>query len=541
MHVIFRALLLIAILNGAPVVEAQPVAITLHFNPDGIRATYVIAEPIIGLDLDGEAGDIRVDSWRSGSPGVVLSATGVAADVPIQRFDILVSPDTRQRDRIYPSLTPIGDGWLIFGPYLKPQGDKQHISISADLPQGWIAAGRRDASGALMWDGWIYAGPVEYVSTDAAGIGIVAPPAMPSWLKSEVFESANGAAGFYERRLGVKLPFTPTIVMSHHPEAQGVLRGDTTDGAMMSVRFFGAQWAERVDAAAVAVAEFLAHEVFHFWNGELAESAENSERPWVHEGGATYAALLAARKRGVMDERAFLAAMNRHLSRCQTALSGDKDLETQGPKGGQAAYSCGALLQWTLDIGVRQASSDRLDVLSVWASVFAESLAGERFYTTDSLLRASGANATKAAEVLLRSTGPTRWADLTAAANAYGAEMRWDRSAEVDRSQAILHLLNQYCEPDKPRGFATYPGDRIVLDAQAHCGQMYAPKADVDAIAGFHVIHQPTALNDRVREICAADGVVTFSFKGQPVLAPQCKAPMPPSSPVLQIIEDRQH
>lgn len=72
------------------------------------------------------------------------------------------------------------------------------------------------------------------------------------------------------------------------------------------------------------------HELFHFWNGGFARSSQQKNRPWLHEGRANYAALLASRERGTMTKERVVAALNRHLERCQAVL-GNHDLRTHGP------------------------------------------------------------------------------------------------------------------------------------------------------------------------------------------------------------------
>lgn len=61
-------------------------------------------------------------------------------------------------------------------------------------------------------------------------------------------------------------------------------------------------------------ANFLAHELFHFWNGQRLRGNPRSERQWFSEGFTEYYANLALVNGGVVDEASFVKKMEQHLA-----------------------------------------------------------------------------------------------------------------------------------------------------------------------------------------------------------------------------------
>lgn len=504
----------------------DPNAVHIVLRPDasGLHAAYTLPAPASTFSFDGDAGDIRTDTWTTETPGVRLAANSIDLAAPASTFAITLAPDSQQRDRIYPALTRVGSGWLIYAPHLAPAtASGLAFDITFDLPAGWTIIGHRDAQGQLTRDGWVYAGPAQDVERGAADVATA--PATPAWLRAEILAAANDAAALYEQRLGVKLTSKPGIIISYFPDDSGSgMRGDVTQGAMVSVRFYGAGHATRDDAAARQIREFLAHEIFHFWNGDLVNSAENAERPWLHEGGASYAAILALNPSPEPTSPALLASLNDNLIQCQSTLQGDESLMTGKLRSGRAPYVCGVVLQWAWDAGLRFTSSGKQDVLSLWKELIAYALAHDGTYRIDHTSTFIP-EAHLAANILLDHTGPTRWDDFATAMRRYGADFAAGRNAEADRNGALLHILAQRCNGQY--GFTNNNG-YITLETGNRCGSLNGD-GQVDAIAGHNLFTDASVMYDRVREICATGGTLDFTRNGAPVASAPCTQPLPPA------------
>jgi hypothetical protein len=503
-----------------PAAAAALPGIVVRPEAGGIRVTYRSVAPARAFGFDHGGAEIRADTWKLLGEGLSFSPDGVASTTPVTTFDIAIAPDSKQRDRVYPALSRVGGGWLIYAPHLQLDDTVTAGRLSIEVPAGWSVVGHRDEKGELVGDGYIFAGPSAYVRRGA--VDVVSAPSSPEWLLRMIEQYADGAVDFYSRRLGAPLGVHATIVVDVEPEREGSYHGDTTPGAMVSLRFFGARWSERGTAATGSVSDFLDHELFHLWNAEVARTAEGATRPWLHEGGANYAALLLGRERGTMSEDGYVANLNRHLERCQRALP-ELDLRDRGPKRGGAVYACGTVLQWAIDIGLRKVSNGQRDALTWWRDVLAKADGEGRTYSFDGAYALVGPDASKAADALL---GAGSWAVFADAARGYGVDLALSRLPAEDMVDALDHLLEIHCGHD--RGFFTF-ADHVELDAHMHCGPIDGVR-DVDSIAGFDVVAQASAMNDAVRKLCASGKPVEFGWKGKVVARVPCTKPLAPAT-----------
>lgn len=498
------------------------VHITVSPTETGLTALYGLPVAASRFPFDGSAGDIRTDGWTTSTPGATVTESAMMFAAPTTGFELAITPDKRQRDRIYPALTPVGEGWLIHAPHLLPAdvGALSH-DVEFKLPDGWTIVGHRNKDEKLTLDGWVYIGPESQVERGAANV--VTAPDTPAWLRADVLKAANDSASFYANRLGAELTSKPGIVIAVFPKDRGDgMRGDVTPGAMVSVRFYGGGWSNASPDDASLVKEFLAHETFHFWNGDMVDSADNEERPWLHEGGASYAALLALDPTPAPGSAPLLAGINQNLAKCQSALKEDESLMTGDLRSGEAPYACGVVLQWAWDAGLRSTSKNTRDVLSLWKDVISEARRKGNEYSVASTLRLVPRDARRAADVLLNQTGPSRWTAFADAARSYGAELVTDRSADEDRAAALMHVLGSHCNGQ--RGFTTMDS-HIVFNTGDRCGPLSGDKA-FDAVAGHDALKDASAMYDRIREICAAGGMIDFTRNGAVAASAPCSAPL---------------
>ncbi len=492
---------------------SSPSGVFLRPDAVGLRASFRTQQPKQVFRFDDDAAEIRKETWKVLGAGLSLVDAGVAATIPVSSFDISIAPDSKAHDRVYPALTRAGEGWMIYAPHLHIEGEAIAGRLSIEVPSDWTVVGRRDATGALVGDGYVFAGPSAYVHRGAADV--VSAPGTPSWLLREIDQAASKTAAFYERRLGVPLREHPTILVAHQPERQGSFHGDTTSGAMMSLRFYGSGWNERDPAASERLADFVDHELFHFWNGELAHPS--SGHPWLHEGGANYAALLASRERGTMSQERFSETLNRHLERCQAA-QGNRDLRTNGPKGGFAVYACGTVFQWAIDIGLRKTSNGQRDVLSWWKDVLAKAQSDGGTYSVQSSFGLIGPEAARAASVLLDGSDERTWAAFAEAVGRYGVPLVLRRKAESDLASGLSHVLAIHCG----RNYGFFPlSDHVKLDTGDHCGPLNGV-IEVDSVAGFNPVSDSSAMYDKVRQLCASQTPIDFRWKGKLVARVPC-------------------
>lgn len=517
------AILWLAACQTAPGPGDSTARVTIRPDPAGVTATFSLPHAVEAFAFDNDAGDTRTDSWSVATPGAELTENTITLATPASTFEIALTSDTQQRDRIYPALTPVGGGWQIYAPHLAPAEDSGFsFDMAFDLPDDWTIVGHRDAAGKLTLDGWIYVGPAKDVERGAADV--VTDPTTPPWLRQQILEAANEAAALFEDRLGVRLASKPGIVIGYYPvDPSSGMRGDVTPGAMMSVRFYGAGWATASAESAAYVREFLAHEIFHFWNGGLVDSSENAERPWLHEGGASYAAILALDPTPDPMSRALLDNLNDNFTQCQSTLK-EQSLMDGELRSNRAPYVCGVILQWAWDAGLRTMSGNTRDVLSLWRDVIADARIAGGLYSVDSTLRRVPPEAAQAASILLQDSGPERWTAFADAMRRYGAVFTLGRNTDEDRADALMSLMRAICVGR--HGYYTRDA-YLTLDTEEGCGSLTGAK-DFDAVAGHNATTDASAMYDRMREICENEGVVDFTLKGAVVASATCKTRLPP-------------
>lgn len=503
--------------KGEPVVRVM-----LSTEADGLRAAYVLPRPVTSFTFEEAVADVRGDTWKL-PPGMTL-VDGVLARKDGNRFSsfiIHITPDTQPRDRRYPALTRVGEGWQVYGPYFTGAEGQPKVEVLAVAWHDWISAPAA-VNARLPLDGTFYFGPLSLVTKGAATVA-KAPNIEPA-LQEAVDRGANRATAYYEKRLGIALPTRPTLIITRIPTFTVGWQGDTTDGFVASLRFFGPAAEKGEDPAQVEA--FVNHEFFHFWNSRLARSRHGETQAWLHEGMAEYAALLAARESGARSEAEVADALAGRLTACAAGLQG-RSLDTAPPKRGKAIYDCGVVVQWATDLKTRAASGGTRDVFDVWRELFDEARKGDGQYDAAAFYKLAGR--TEAADDPLRLLGEAgddqRWSRLTASLQALGARITPTRSVEAEQTALLFHLLDQACKGS--RGFYGGDPDAVKLDTTQNCGALNGdPK--VDKLAGLSLTHETSALFDALGPICEAKGEVAFTYQGKPVASVACTKPMPP-------------
>lgn len=508
-------------LMASSALAAPAARLTLRPTAKGVVATYALEKPVSRFVFAERAEAVRDDTWRP--PAGMTLKGGVLKRRDGKRFSsfsVTITPDTAPRDRTYPGLTRIGDGWQIYGPYFA--GEKTRApSAAVAAPKGWTVLPRA-AGGRSALEGYVYVGPSNLVTRGAATV--ITAPNVAKGLRGQIAKASDGAAAYYARRLGVAPAVRPVLLVTRVPAFSNGWQGDTVPGLMMSLRFFGPGSADTEDAQRIV--GFVAHEFFHFWNGGLFHSRDGESDAWLHEGAAEYAALLASHALGGRTDADLDAALSDRLTGCASALKA-KGLEKDPPKMGKPVYDCGVVVQWAADLKLRAASGGKQDVLDAWKEVFNYAKAGDGRYDPNGFLAAAGltAAADDPLRLLLQPGEPDRWTRLTEALNRLGARVESGRSADADRAALIFGLLGPICRGSY--GFVN--GDPAIrLDTGDRCD---AAKGDpqVDEVAGRPIVADPSGAFDAVAALCATgEGGVPLRFQGQLVATLPCRKLGPP-------------
>ncbi len=151
------------------------------------------------------------------------------------------------------------------------------------------------------------------------------------------------------------------------------LIGDSTGGNYLVVLLpplerggesFRASFAMTLDEAPsrtnlAAWAGTIAHEIFHYWNGWRLRGADYPSSQWFQEGFTEYAANLALVSSGLIGPDEFRATLARHIGNYDKLAT---PLDAPGSSKGPPLYSGGALVAFTWDTMIREASGDERDL-----------------------------------------------------------------------------------------------------------------------------------------------------------------------------------
>lgn len=495
------ALALALSIGGTPARSQDATAVaTAGTTAAGVRIRYRLPAPVSAVAFE-DADTVR-ETWTVVTPGLTLADDAITGAQPFDSFVIEIRPDAEERDRIYNGLSPIGAGYVLYGPGLKLKDQPTALRFAPAPGQAALPALQAE-------DGYAYLGAADQIEALPHGSVVVGAGA-PDDLAARLRGGFADAIAFYGDRLGRGLPFEPALLISTDGVGPALFRGDVTDTGVISVRFHGA-WQSQVDQ----VTGFVWHEVFHLWNGHGVQARDAEAAPWLHEGGADYAALVGAVSTGAMTEDEALARIARRLNRCRSAL-GSRDFDPASLRSGGAPYDCGVVVQWLADLEFRAAG--RGDVFTLWRDLLGQ--AGDDGYGVTefrALLVPDSAVA-----VLFDGPGAARWTGIEARLSALGVTLE-NRPGDQDlMARALFHVAEQNCS-EGSYGFFNDPG-ALRLEG-ANCGVL-SGEPMIATVEGFDPQADGRAMFAAVQTRCAAGQPVRYVTRDGRTLEATCNAPL---------------
>jgi predicted metalloprotease with PDZ domain len=121
----------------------------------------------------------------------------------------------------------------------------------------------------------------------------------------------------------------------------------------------------------------IGHEIFHFWNGWRLRGADYATSQWFQEGFTEYVANVSMAEAGLIgpdDLRRKLAEHVRNSRRLTTSLEGG------GTHKGPPLYSGGALVAFSWDVLIRDASHGKRDLGDFLRALWRRTEGGQRTY-----------------------------------------------------------------------------------------------------------------------------------------------------------------
>lgn len=474
----------------------------------GVRVRYRLPAPVSRVAFADES--VVRETWTVATPGLTLADGVVSGDAPFDVFELVLTPDTQERDRIYNGLSPVGDGYVVYGPGLKLRDQPTTLVFAP-------ATGQTGLPAATPEDGYAYIGAADQVTT-LENASIVVGAGVPDELATLLRGGFSDAMRFYGARLDRDLSFQPALLVSTDGVGPALFRGDVTDTGVISLRFHG-DWRSETDQ----VTSFVWHETFHLWNGHGVQAIDAETAPWLHEGGADYAALVGAVSNGAMSEDQVRARLARRLNGCRTALGG-RAFDPASLRSGSAPYACGVLVQWLADLELRKAGQG--DVFTLWRDLLGGAdgydVAGFR-----ALLVPDSAVA-----VLFDGPGEDRWTGIEQRLSALGVTLV-NRPGNQDlMAAALFHVAERNCKTGS-FGFFNDPG-ALKLDGE-DCGVLSGGPV-IATVEGVNPQADGRALFDAVQARCPEGLPVRYLTADGRTLEAVCDAPL--SEPSVWAIAD---
>lgn len=480
--------------DPAPLVAA----VTLSRTDVGLRAVLRPTSPTASLAF-ADSGSIRRDAWSASDPQTIFEGTQLRATGVRDAFELELPADAEEFDRVYPSVTRVGPASVLYGPAL----------VAEEVPSASVVQTTGNdvvlPSEARLEEGYVFVGETGLVEP-RDGYTLVGGAAVAPWIAKTVSSAAEAAFPLFASMFG-PLPGAPIVTVTQDSPGPMGFHGDVTENGFVFLRFHGQVWDAFDPRAAARISTFVRHEAFHLWNRNVAPGTP----PWLHEGGAEYAAVVAAVVGGVLSEADALEQVSYRAARCRAALGEQAMSELGG--GGSAVYDCGVTVQWLADLGRRTSSGGEEHVFTLWASLLSQ--APETGYTLASFRELAGPLAGR----FLDGAG---WEALGAELAGLGVEVETTPDPDEDRSRLLNHLMSSSCGSGR---FGFWQEDGFVrLDTAQGCGVL-SNKPELTAVES-HLLG-PDASQAMVAAIvrCEAGKPVRATSRDGSTLEIPCETP----------------
>lgn len=472
--------------------------------PEGMTVRYSLTEPTLRV-VFADRDTIR-DRWTVITAGLTLVDGSITAAQPFDAFELSLLPDAAEVDRVYMGLSLAGEGRVLYGPGLMLEGLRTSLAFET-------APGETSRPAADAIHGYAWSGPAaDLAAADGRG-DLVAGDNVAPELKTVLGEALFASMAFYQNKLNAPLPFHPVLIGSVDSPGPAGFRGDVTNTGVIFVRFQGDVWRQAIEA----VVPFIWHETFHLWNGHGVESRDGDDAPWLHEGGADYAAVLGAVSTGAMSEADARSRIADRLNGCRRVL-GHRDLDPARLRSGSGPYDCGVVIQWLADLEARRAGSG--DVFTLWRSLLASARGSATGYGVSDFRALVGP--ASAVAILLDGPGATRWDTITARLSDLGVTLENRPGDHQLRGAALMHLAEINCNSGS-YGFYDIPG-ALKLDG-ADCGVL-SGEPIIDTVEGHDPQGASRAMFDAVQARCDAALPVRYATRDGRLLEAMCDRPL---------------
>jgi predicted metalloprotease with PDZ domain len=174
----------------------------------------------------------------------------------------------------------------------------------------------------------------------------------------------------------------------------------------------------------------IAHEIFHLWNGWRLRGTDYPSSQWFQEGFTEYAANVAVVNTGLIDADEFLQKLSDHVKNYGKLVT---TLEGSGSHKGPPLYSAGALVAFSWDVQIRQATDGKRGFSDLLKALWKQTNHGRASYAWPDI------------EAALTATAPFDWEAY------YQSFIRGNEPLPLDGTFASAGLRLVQAEDGTPR------------------------------------------------------------------------------------------
>ncbi len=357
--------------------ETPAIDITVARNGGDWTVRYRLPQPVTQLVFDRSPDNSRAKLWRadpafeivSTSDGEVARRQDGAAFKDV-RF--LVTPAYHVLPKDYAPFSPFGDGGALFhtGRFFACAArcpDDARFSMHITAPGHILIDGARPVFSADWTDEGdgrnVYVGETQPLTTP--DFIAVFDKALPGAIRDSLNSEIPALMRAMTDRLG-KLEQRPVLFASYGLTGDG--RWGRQGGALpgqVFMHFYGDRWPVEMAKPdfGSSLTWFFAHEVSHVWQRGLYSSENTSA--WINEGGAEAFAALAVRQTSGGE-----AYVDRQIETARAKCDEDRKdrsiREALAAGAFDASYSCGLLLNLSIDAAARRSNPAADGLYSIW-------------------------------------------------------------------------------------------------------------------------------------------------------------------------------
>lgn len=377
-------------------------AIAVIENPesDSWSVTYRFAEPVTGLIFQRKRTPSRRKRWKLLGPELSWGSEDdwdviLVDNPPVRELALEFASDFRPLVKQYElNLSYTDSSRLLYTGQLsvRPLGAEKppdHRWQFRTVEGRNVVVLDRYGEGALEWlepadstsnGTYAYFGPQR--PEPRKRMSYLIDPGLPPWMRTQVETLLPRLFDRYAEITGVELDFRPLVLLSYRQsDASGLtFLGGTLDG-LVQIAAEGRAWERETPDAAFLWLERTAHEIFHFWTGEMFVAALQGDEEWLTEGAADHFALAMAVELGLLDNETRWHRLVERANDCLVGLAGRPLLGSTQRNDFRRLYTCGSTL-WLWASAAAQSASETADRHSFVRALLAEADEEDRELTT---------------------------------------------------------------------------------------------------------------------------------------------------------------